>query len=318
MLWWTLSVCPLCSWLNSFWYPRKKTLWKLVQRTPAHHPCIDHHGVHGRKILALVSLAAAVFGTLLRVGESQTALVAFKFRQIWAWACPAGIRASANISRAVWRVVQAVVLAPDIHRSPKGLVCNCCNAHLAADYQRSLTILCCCIPDHNCTRIVCGRKKPRWTNNTHVCAVPKSLLGAATQACSSVSTVAPRICRSPSPLEHASLTGQTSRKSCFSSQQKLVFSFQYREFLFSIQLSEGVLVQTLLCCLLTASPHRTELECEPALVIGGQLHFQLYHRVFDVSFGDHRIAVIASSFMVLRTWFIVSIPTNPTPVHRFW
>ena len=64
---------------TGLWYPRKKTLCQLVQRTSADHPGVNHHCIHASKVLALVSLAAAIFGTLLGVGKSQTALVALKF-----------------------------------------------------------------------------------------------------------------------------------------------------------------------------------------------------------------------------------------------
>ena len=86
--------------------------------------------------------------------------------------------------------------------------------------------------------------------------------------------------------------------------------FQYREFLLSVQLCQGVLVQTLLCCLLPTTPHRAELESEPTFVVGCQFNFQLYHRVFDVGFGDHCVAVVPSSLMMLGTRLVESIPTH--------
>ena len=92
--------------------------------------------------------------------------------------------------------------------------------------------------------------------------------------------------------------------------------FQYREFLLSVQLCQGVLVQTLLCCLLPAPPHRAELESEATFVVGCQFNFQLYHRVFDVGFGDHCVAVVASSLVVLGTWLVVSIPTHTASRER--
>ena len=308
-----LALFPQWSWQTSLWYPRKKTLRQLVHRASAHHSRVNHDCIHGGKILALMSLAAAFSWTLLRMRKSQTTLVALEFRQIWTWAWPAGIWTGADVSWAVWRVVEAVVLAPCIHGPPKSLVCYSRNAHLAAHHQRSLTILCCCVPDHDCPWIVRGWKKPCRVDNPHICAVPESLLRAATQACRPVFTVAPWICRGPSPLKHTSLARQSFGQSCLPLQKKLVLSFKYWKFVLSVQLGEGMLVQTLLCCLLAPSLNWAKLEREPALVVGRQLHFQLDHRVLDVGLGDHCIAVIPSRLMVLRTWLIVSIPTHATP-----
>merc|ERR550532_120120 len=112
---------------------------------------------------------------------------------------------------------------------------------------------------------------------------------------------------------HHFIARQSFGQSCLPLQKKLVLSFKYWKFVLSVQLGEGMLVQTLLCCLLAPSLNWAKLEREPALVVGRQLHFQLDHRVLDVGLGDHCIAVIPSRLMVLRTWLIVSIPTHATP-----
>ena len=277
-------------------------------------PGVHDDGVHGGEVLRCGGgVAGAGLGALLGVRVAQATLAALELVQAAARGRRATVGAGADVGRAVGWVVEAVLLAPDIHGTTKRLPGRRGNADLTPDHQSPLAALGRGVPDHDSSGVVRGGQEHGGTHDPHVCAVSEGFLGSAAQPRRTVGALAPGVSGGPGPLEDTPGADQAPGQHRAPPHHHLLASLLDGELLLPIELSQRVLVKTGLGRLVPSSHHRADLEGKSSMVVGGQLDLDVDDGVLDVGSRDDLVSIVAPRLVMLWLWLVEGISTNSTP-----